>query len=86
MRLDGCVCTGLDILTSHTLCSHLQISPTAFSELVNDINATLIDAHNIGKMWRDNILAVLTFYLTSALFSTHYRRVRFSPARTVVSV
>ncbi|PWZ03648.1 hypothetical protein BCV70DRAFT_197847 [Testicularia cyperi] len=51
-----------------------RISPTTFSELVNDINALLIDAHTPSKTWRDNCLAILSFYLFPLAFGSHYQR------------
>jgi hypothetical protein len=55
--------------------TRLQISPTTFSEIVNDVNTLLIEAHNPARTWIDNSAAILTFYLSSTLFGTHYARV-----------
>ncbi|SAM84550.1 uncharacterized protein UBRO_05833 [Ustilago bromivora] len=51
-----------------------RISPTAFGEIINDLNSALISAHNPTKTWIDNSAAILSFYLTSLVFGTHYQR------------
>ncbi|CDU25363.1 uncharacterized protein SPSC_05197 [Sporisorium scitamineum] len=51
-----------------------RISPTTFSELINDINTLLIKAHNPTKTWIDNTFAISTFYLSTLLVGSHYRR------------
>ncbi|SNX85157.1 uncharacterized protein MEPE_03866 [Melanopsichium pennsylvanicum] len=51
-----------------------RISPTTLSEIVNDINQLLIDAHNPTHTWIDNIVAILTFYLSSIMLGTHYKK------------
>lgn len=53
----------------------VQISPTTFSELINDINALLIRAHNPTRTWIDNSLAILTLYLSTLVVRSHYQRV-----------
>ena len=53
-----------------------RITATAFSELVNDINSLLIEAHRTLPTWLDNSLAILTLYISPMLFGTHYARVR----------
>ncbi|SPO28574.1 uncharacterized protein UTRI_04452 [Ustilago trichophora] len=51
-----------------------RISPTTFSELINDLNSILIDAHNPTRTWIDNSIAIATFYLSTVVFGSHYRR------------
>ncbi|SJX64082.1 uncharacterized protein SRS1_14737 [Sporisorium reilianum f. sp. reilianum] len=51
-----------------------RISPTTFSELINDINALLIKAHSPARTWVDNSLAILTFYISTAIAGSHYQR------------
>ncbi|SYW77960.1 uncharacterized protein UBRO2_02152 [Ustilago bromivora] len=55
------------------------ISPTAFGEIINDLNSALISAHNPTKTWIDNSAAILSFYLTSLVFGTHYQRLHNHP-------
>ncbi|KIS68254.1 uncharacterized protein UMAG_10511 [Mycosarcoma maydis] len=51
-----------------------RISPTTFSELINDINTLLIKAHNPRRTWIDNTFAILTFYISTLLFGSHHQR------------
>ncbi|EPQ25946.1 uncharacterized protein PFL1_06401 [Pseudozyma flocculosa PF-1] len=51
-----------------------RISPTVYSELVNDLNDLLISAHAPGRTWLDNVLAILTFYLSPMVLGTHHGR------------
>ncbi|SPO28061.1 uncharacterized protein UTRI_04452_B [Ustilago trichophora] len=51
-----------------------RISPTTFSELINDLNSILIDAHNPTRTWIDNSMAIATFYLSTVVLGSHYRR------------
>ncbi|KAF6767089.1 Golgin subfamily A member 7/ERF4 [Kalmanozyma brasiliensis GHG001] len=51
-----------------------RLSPTTFSEIVNDINSLLVEAHNSTRVWVDNVVAIGTFYLSTLVLGTHYRR------------
>lgn len=53
----------------------LQISPTAFSETINDINILLISAHDPAFGCLDNTLSVLTLYLSPLVLGSRYARV-----------
>ncbi|KAN0061217.1 hypothetical protein ACQY0O_006957 [Thecaphora frezii] len=60
-----------------------RISPTTFSELVNDINVLLISAHAPRWTWFDNTLAILTFYISPMALGTHYSRKMAELARLI---
>ncbi|KAJ9474013.1 Ras modification protein ERF4 [Pseudozyma hubeiensis] len=51
-----------------------RISPTTFSEIINDINSLLVSAHNPTRLWIDNSIAILTFYISTLLVKGHYQR------------
>jgi hypothetical protein len=52
-----------------------QISPTAFSETINDINVMIIEANDSGWACLDNTLAVLSVYSSPFLLGSRYQRV-----------
>lgn len=52
-----------------------RISPTTFSEIINDINTLLIEAHDPRRIWIENTVAILTLYISTLLVEGHYRRV-----------
>jgi len=51
-----------------------RITHTQFQETINTINEHLISAHSLSWSFFDNILAILTLYLSWLLLSTHYER------------
>ena len=52
-----------------------RITPTIFSETINDINVILIAANDAGWACFDNALAVLSLYITPLLIGSKYKRV-----------
>ncbi|KZT61807.1 hypothetical protein CALCODRAFT_427081 [Calocera cornea HHB12733] len=51
-----------------------RVTHTQFQETINSINERLISAHSIGWSFFDNMLAILTLYLSWLFLSTHYER------------
>ncbi|KDN50364.1 hypothetical protein K437DRAFT_221999 [Tilletiaria anomala UBC 951] len=51
-----------------------RVSPTHFSETINDINVLLIEANSPGWACFDNTLAALTLYISPFLFGSKYKR------------
>ncbi|KZO99605.1 hypothetical protein CALVIDRAFT_595724 [Calocera viscosa TUFC12733] len=51
-----------------------RVTHTQFQETINSINEHLISAHSLWWSFFDNVLAIITLYLSWLLFSTHYER------------
>ncbi|CAO1627723.1 unnamed protein product [Parajaminaea phylloscopi] len=51
-----------------------RISPTDFTELINDINTLLIAANDMKWAALDNSMAVLTLWISPWLLGSHYQR------------
>lgn len=60
-----------------------RITPTHFSELINDINELLIQANDPGWAALDNMLAVMTLWLSPWVLGSRYQRV--SGSRKILS-
>lgn len=52
-----------------------QVSPTDFQNTMNELNAVLASAHDPYKSIFDNVLAILTLYLSPMILGSHYERV-----------
>ena len=64
------------------LTHRLQIHPSTFGDVINDIDEVLIRANSSGWACFDNALAVMTLWLSPLLLGTKYTRVsRRPPAR-----
>lgn len=63
-----------DFSNSYTLYAN-QISPTVFSETINDVNVLLIRAND--PLWAcfDNVFDVLTLYIGGLIAGSRYKRV-----------
>lgn len=62
-----------------------RLTPTQFTELINDINALCIRANNAAWAALDNGLAVLTLWISPFLLGTHFGRVSVSPCHRLLS-
>lgn len=51
-----------------------RITPTQFLESINAINELLISAHSIRRSMVDNVLAVVTLYLSRLIITSHYEK------------
>ncbi|KAK0207994.1 Golgin subfamily A member 7/ERF4 family-domain-containing protein [Desarmillaria ectypa] len=51
-----------------------RITPTQFLESINAINELLISAHSIRRSIVDNVLAVVTLYLSRLIITSHYEK------------
>ncbi|PWN23519.1 hypothetical protein BCV69DRAFT_279447 [Microstroma glucosiphilum] len=51
-----------------------RITPTHFSELINDINELLIQANDPGWAALDNMLAVVTLWISPWVLGSRYQR------------
>ncbi|UZJ54351.1 hypothetical protein CBS101457_003671 [Exobasidium rhododendri] len=51
-----------------------RITPTAFSETINDINVIIIEANDSAWACLDNTLSVLSLYTSSFILGSKYRR------------
>ncbi|KAF9019356.1 hypothetical protein BDZ89DRAFT_959302, partial [Hymenopellis radicata] len=49
-----------------------RITPTQFLESINAINERLIEAHSLSMAMFDNVLAVVTMYLSRLVVPSHY--------------
>ncbi|KAE8221512.1 hypothetical protein CF319_g5139 [Tilletia indica] len=51
-----------------------RLSPTVFAETINEINMILIDAHDSAWSCFDNVLAILTLWISPLIVGSHYAR------------
>lgn len=59
-----------------------RISPTQFSEMINDVNALMIAANDPRWAAMDNALAVCTFWISPWVLGSRYQRVSGLPCPT----
>ncbi|GAA5927421.1 ERF4 family protein [Sporobolomyces koalae] len=51
-----------------------RVSPTIYQEILNDLNAILVSAHDPLRSIFDNTLAVLTLWISPLVKSSHYNK------------
>lgn len=55
----------------------MKITATQHARLINDLNALLATANDPYKNMLDNTLAILSLYVSTFVYSSHYQRVSF---------
>ncbi|GAA5916386.1 ERF4 family protein [Sporobolomyces salmoneus] len=51
-----------------------RVSPTVYQTILNDLNLILARAHDPSKSFGDNLLAILTFWISPMILTTHYEK------------
>ncbi|KAK4055568.1 hypothetical protein OIV83_000114 [Microbotryomycetes sp. JL201] len=51
-----------------------RISPRQYESIIKDVNEVLASAHDPSKSFWDNVVAVLTLYISPKVFGSHYER------------
>ena len=54
----------------------MQVTPSQFQDLINDINAVLLEANSFSNAVVDNVLMVVTFHLSLLVKKSHFEKVR----------
>lgn len=53
-----------------------QVSASQFQDLINDINAVLLEANSFSSAVVDNVLMVVTMHLSLLVKKSHFEKVR----------
>lgn len=53
----------------------MQVSSRAYQDFISEINGVLASAHDPKKSLLDNLLAVLTLYISPKVIGSHFDRV-----------
>jgi hypothetical protein len=54
-----------------------RVTPTQHAQIVNELNGILASASNPYKSILDNVLAILSLYLSTFLYKSHFQKVRW---------
>jgi hypothetical protein len=69
----GCVSS---LLHKRYRVSLQQVTPTQHSLVINELNECLASANDPYKSVVDNTVAILSLYLSTYLYKSHYQKVR----------